>query len=450
MNLLNYWQRRSFFSIAALYYLLFLLLFFFAQRNKIPATPIVLMQILGMGMIVFFSFLYDKRSIFKTMLMIVIFQLVCYLGLRYFNVEYFDNPLGYKPTDALAYHQFGKHIELQFGNYIKYLLSKQLLLIDDLGFSVIVYLTYRLCGNPEIGIHLLVFFNVIAVSISSYYIYKLSSLLFDKESSCFVAFFWGTELYAVFTASIGLKENFMVMFIVIAMYFIMRVNKHILSKDVVYALLFSLPILLFRTAVFYMLICVLLYVLALRLPLVKRHFYVYISLIAIVSCIFAYQVIDELAIQHGYSYEMLEGFSDNTVKKQGKMVNVLNYIASLIGPLPNLVSGDIGKQNYITLYSFSSFCKAFYSFFFIYGILKAFRNKNIEMIGMTLFWFLNTFMLLFTLFAQNDRYQWPHIPFTILLAIYGLKCWNEKRHKIKWDWLYMIMASILIIVFNYR
>ena len=86
----------------------------------------------------------------------------------------------------------------------------------------------------------------------------------------------------------------------------------------------------------------------------------------------------------------------------------------------------------------------------IYGIFMAFRNKHFELMGVSLFWFLNNFMLVFTLFAQHDRYQWPHMPFTIILAIYGLICWREERHILKWDKLYLLFAILIILIFNYR
>ncbi|MBO4814312.1 MAG: glycosyltransferase family 39 protein [Muribaculaceae bacterium] len=448
MNLLKIWHSRKFFITAAFLYILFFALFAFGQKSKVPDLPIVVMQMLGMIMIVFFSFLYDRQSISKTLLLIVLFQLICCYGLRFFNIEYFENPLGFDPQDAMGYHQHGSHIEKSFIVYLRYLDS--IVQLDDYGFNLIVYFVYGLSGDPDMGIQLLVLFNIIAVTISSFFIYKLSNRFFDKADSCFIAFFWGTELYAVYTASIGLKENFMVMFVIIAIYYIMRVHKSLVSKDIIYAVLFSLPLLLFRTSVFYMLMCVLVYLLALRLPLVKRHIYVFILIIAVLATIYAYQAIDELALQQGYSYDMLQDFADRKVKKTGSLIYTLNYLASVIGPFPNMVANEMVKQNYITLYSFSSFCKVFYSFFMIYGIYGAFRRKHYEMIGIFLFWFLNTFMLLFTLFAQHDRYQWPHMPFTLVLACYGLMCWRDERHILKWDKLYFIFALLIILIFNLR
>ena len=447
MNLLSTWETRRFFRLAAIYYLLFYAIFFFAMKSRVPDLPIVVMQMLGMVMIVFFSLLYDNRSISKTMLIIVIFQLVCCFGLRFFNIEYFENPLGYDPQDAMGYHDKGSHINMSLLAFIRYLDQFSL---DDYGFNIIVYLTYRLTGNPETGIQLLVLFNVVAISISSYYVYKLSNLFFEKGHAIFATFFWGTELFAVYTASVGLKENFLVMFIVIAIYYIIRVHKNLIAKDIILAVLFSLPVLLFRTAVFYMLLCVLFYILGLKLPLVKRHIYFFISLIAVIAIIYGYQAIDEIALSQGYNYDFLQEVSERKVKESGSLTYLLNYFAAVVGPFPNLVAEEFAKQNYITLYSFSSFCKVFYSFFMIYGIFMAFRNKHFELMGVSLFWFLNNFMLVFTLFAQHDRYQWPHMPFTIILAIYGLICWREERHILKWDKLYLLFAILIILIFNYR
>ena len=121
MNLLRIWGTRKFFSIAAIFYLLFFILFFFAQGNRLPDSSIVFMQTLGMGFLVFFSLLYDKQSIYKTILVVAMFQLICCFGLRYFNMDYFNDPLGYRPADSLLYHRYASHIELSLVGYIKYL-----------------------------------------------------------------------------------------------------------------------------------------------------------------------------------------------------------------------------------------------------------------------------------------------------------------------------------------
>lgn len=447
MNLLNTWETRKFFGKVAIYYLFFFALFYFTQRSKVPDLSIVIMQMLGMVMIVFFSFLYDKQSLSKTMLIIIIYQLICCYGLRFFNIEYFENPLGYKPNDAIVYHRHGSHIEMTLLAFIRYLEHFSL---DDYGFNIIIYLTYRLTGDPDTGIQLLVLFNVVAVSISSFYVYKLSNLFFEKGTAIFATFFWGTELYAVYTSSIGLKENFMVMFIVIAIYYIIRVHKNLLAKDIILAVLFTLPMLLFRTPVFYMLLCTLFYIIGLKLPLVKRHIYFFVLLIAVIAIIYGYQAIDEIALSQGYNYDFLQEASEKKVKVNGQLTYILNYLASVFGPFPNIVAEDLIKKNYITLYSFSSFCKVFYSFFMVYGIFLAFRKKHFEMMGLSLFWFLDSFMLLFTLFAQHDRYQWPHMPFTIILACYGFVGWYDNKHILKWDKLYMIFALLMILIFNFR
>jgi hypothetical protein len=199
-----------------------------------------------------------------------------------------------------------------------------------------------------------------------------------------------------------------------------------------------------------MLIAVLLFIVALRLPIVKQYFYVYIFLITLLACIYYYQIIDQLAMQLGYSNDFLEILVDRKVRRQGNMTFIMNYLASVVGPLPNLISDDIVKRNFITLYSFSSLCKVFYSFFFIYGVYGIFKKKHYELIGVFIFWLLDTAMLDLTLFAQHDRYQWSHIPFTIILAIYGLKCWKENRHILSWDRWYMVIAFLIIIIFNLR
>ena len=120
-------------------------MFAIGQKSKVPDLPIVVMQMLGMIMIVFFSFLYDRQSISKTLLLIVLFQLICCYGLRFFNIEYFENPLGFDPQDAMGYHQHGSHIEKSFIAYLRYLDS--IVQLDDYGFQY-VYVPI-MCDNKS-------------------------------------------------------------------------------------------------------------------------------------------------------------------------------------------------------------------------------------------------------------------------------------------------------------
>ena len=122
MNLLKVWHSRKFFISAAFLYVLFFALFVIGQRSKVPDLPIVVMQMLGMIMIVFFSFLYDRQSISKTILLIVLFQLICCYGLRFFRYYAFffrDGKWGWLGCRLFALFLWHTSKETELKKYIR-------------------------------------------------------------------------------------------------------------------------------------------------------------------------------------------------------------------------------------------------------------------------------------------------------------------------------------------
>ena len=148
-------------------------------------------------------------------------------------------------------------------------------------------------------------------------------------------------------------------------------------------------------------------------------------------------------------YETYQGLVQGKMERTGAFASIVSYLSSLIGPLPNLVaSGE--KVNYITLYGFSSFCKSFYAFYFIYGIYCAIKTKRADVIGLLVFWFLDVVMLIMTFYTLHDRYHWPHVPIVIALSVWGAV---QLKHNKSVKWLhrcYFIIVFIIITVFNFR
>lgn len=450
MDILKRWQTKSFFGYALLLYVVVFFFVSITQQGKIPPISIVTVQFLGAVIVYFCSLVYSNRSISTTLFIIFLFQLSAGFGLRYFNVEYFGDPLGYKPMDSLFYHRFASHTGLSFSSFINYLFSHNVMM-DDMGQNIIEFLVYQAAGSPEAGMNWLVFVNSLAITLTCYFVYLTAMRFFEQKVAMFMAFFWGMELFAVYVSAAGLKENFMVMFIVIALFYTVKLNEQFTLKDFFLSLLFASAALLFRLPVFYMLVACILFVIALRLPLVKRYFYVFMLVMLGVATIYYYQTIDEIALQRGYSYDILQELARS--KSRGissSMMFLTNTLAAFFGPFPTMLTDDSMKVNYITLYSFSSFCKLIYSFFFAYGLYGIIRFKKFDLVPMVLFWALDTFMLLFTLFALHDRYQWPHMPFTLIIAGYGVVAWYENRHVINWKRMYVYFALSMIVVYNFR
>ena len=73
------WLKRSFFGPMVIFYLVLLLFFGIMQQSKLPAAPLIGMQISSIFITYFFSFLYSKKSIAVTCTIVFFFQLICSL-----------------------------------------------------------------------------------------------------------------------------------------------------------------------------------------------------------------------------------------------------------------------------------------------------------------------------------------------------------------------------------
>ena len=93
-------------------------------------------------------------------------------------------------------------------------------MLDDRGMNYITYFIYKIAGSPDKGLNLAVFTNVCCITMSAFLAFKLTNVYVETKYAQFIAFIWGTQLYATYTAATGLKENFMVLFIVASLCYI--------------------------------------------------------------------------------------------------------------------------------------------------------------------------------------------------------------------------------------
>lgn len=356
--------------------------------------------------------------------------------------------LGFKPVDSKYYHYIGTHFYLTYSDFIRYLVSHKIDL-DDTGFMLIVFSVYKLMGSATLGAQLLVMFNAIVVTLSSYYVYRISKLLLNNSQSLFICFLWGIQFYASYTASVGLKENFMVLPIIMCFYHLTRLNRSFSTKQLLLSLLYSLFILLFRLPLFFMYLAALTFVFSLKFPYIRKYLGVAILAMFVVAYVYSYNTINTIALMRGYNYELLSMLTERKMHNAGAVAQIVNIISSIIGPIPNFIADKV-KMNYITIFSFTSYLNMLASFYFVYGIIHIIKKKQVDYMPMLVFWLLNTFMLVFTFYSLHDRYQWPHVAFTFIVAGYGYNEWRSNKHLAKWDIYFLIVSTFLVLIFNGR
>lgn len=442
MSILNSWLNRSFFIKAGLFYLSLLIILGLAQYENLPSAPILFLQIFYVFLAMFFSQIYSSASISRTLNCIFLFQLICGLGLRYFNYDYFDNPFGSEAIDAVKYDSFGKTMLLGYYKNFSSLLVKH---IDDYGFPMIIYLVYNFFGNY--GREILVVLNAGIITWSSFFLYKTSSLFVDCQKSTFLSFFWGIEAFAVCTAANGLKENFFVFFMIAAMFYLCRIYIRLSVKHIILFFIFALGTLFFRLAIYYAFMLTFVLILFLKSKFVKAYIWLFVLLFLFIAILSANSIIGTILEQRGFSYETIN--NQQAIKGGGLFAWVTNFVAVLVGPFPSFVA-DVGKRNYITLWSFTPFCKMLYSLFFLYGTYYALKKKKVEYFPFISMWAINSLMIFVTFFALHDRFQWPHIPYTLILSCLGYEALNKSKYNYFIKNGYLILVMVMIMFYNFR
>ena len=202
----------------------------------------------------------------------------------------------------------------------------------------------------------------------------------------------------------------------------------------------------FRIALFYAFIVTFFVIELLKVRAIKKNIWGYALVIVVILLLNMTAIISNMADQRGYEYENI---TLNQVENAGSMIGqITNVVAAFIGPFANFVSDEF-KRNYITLYSFTPFCKMLISLFFLYGMYYALKHKLTQFFPLILFWLMNTFMIVFTFYALHDRFQWPHIPMVLVLSALGYSKINHSKH-LRLERLYVILVALIIIIFNSR
>lgn len=429
--------------------------FVYGSGVVFPPQGNIIFQVLTTVVIVIMAYALLSRTVSHRTLLcgLLVFQIVATLALRWYNYMQWGNYLGANPVDAAVYDEVATNLAHADGSLIGRLKTMNTYM-DDLGFIAIISFVYSVFG-PALGIHMLALLNCFVVVGSANLLYRLAMMLsFERNDANFLCFLWGVMPFSIYTSCAGLKENFMLLCIIGAIYYIYRCVEYRKPKQFVFAGLFIASLFFFRTAIGIILILTFLLALAVRFQFV----YKYIKLWTVLVLIAAALLFNEFVV---YSYTMRGGDGDaeqflgvldrKTEATGGAIGAVTNVVAALIGPFVSIVSTSIGKANYITLDSFGTMIKMMLSLGFVYGLYKIFRDKVVSLFPIALFVVLHIVMLIFTFYTLHVRFQWPHMPFVFLIAIYGLKRMQDsKLQKFKIQQVYALAVVGVIVLYNLR
>lgn len=444
--------RKLSFELVLLY-LLIMFFFLLFYNSSLPSNLHIFIQ-----SIVCFSFLIlstfimrnnvSKFACLNALFVVLLFLVILF---RAFQIHVFDHPLGYNPMDSLYYHnlasEFCSKKHSVFG-LREFLLLKQCS-IDDSGFIIIACLTYKLFGS-DLGIHILVLFNVCVYIAGCSMLYKLSKKITNNIAvSKFSILLWGTFTYSIYTATTGLKENFFAASIIMAMLCLYNFLDH---KNIYRLLLFLLASSLsifFRLPIFYILIVTLMVSVFLQFKFVSKHIRLWMTILIICAIMLYPLAISYIIEERGgmaLNQEMLDSIDsgENIYVYMGTAV-----LTAFVGAVPNFIA-DVEKLNYITLWNFGTFIKIALSGYFLYAVCNVIRNRDKKFYPLLVFIGLHIVMLIVTMFSIHDRYQMPQLPFVYLLTGLGVLNVSQSQSKtvIYLNKVYLVGTVIFVVLFN--
>lgn len=412
-----------------------------------PSAMLQLMQLLLFVNSVVVVYISQKISKGGLIFVILLSHMFMSLILRYYYMEFWNDPLGPVAIDSYNYDSDG----IYYASYdFTYFINDFLEINgwDDLGFTFIIYSVYK-SFSPEIGIHLLVVLNSIAIAISCNYLYRISCQFVSAKCSMFIIAIWGSLSFSIVTAANGLKENFFTSLIILAVYYLYKFIENKSFMNFVLFLLVSLATSFFRMAMFPVLVMALISIWIIKKikPTVKSFFFI-VSLIVLAICVGQY-IMNFLILLRGFSDDTFSEMALNQYGEHnlgGSLSAVINVLFGFIGSTPSFISTP-EKISYITLFNYSVFVILIFSSLYIYGIFKAFimQSNIIALVAITI---INSVMIIAMSFSFDFRYRFVSVPFILVIAAFGME--NSSPKLLKLHKLYCVVLLLLVLLYNIK
>ena len=395
-----------------------------------------------------FCTIFLKSGIRSTCFAIFFFQIISMMLITWINIEYYKEPYGFGADDSLLYRSFGEdYASLNFVSFVGMLFLTAH--VDDLGYPSIVWFCYRL--SYEFGSYLLLTLNAIVIMWGAYSLYYIARRFLPNNYSKLVMLLWGFSAFATTTACRGLKENFMAFVIIEFFYFLLKFQDRASLKNILFVIVFIVFTFFFRLATGYSVILCFIATIAFRFKFIRDNIKTIIIFAAIFTAMILPTLLVTLARQRGMNDDV---FAVQTAEKTeaggGVVVYVMNIISSIIGPFPCFVSNNPDKLAYLTRDSLAAVIKIGISFFFWYSICDIYKRRIIPMFSMAMFVLINILMLIIAFYGLHMRFQWPHMPFFLILSAWGLIRFHEKKKTSTILIGYLLISFVLTFFYNIR
>jgi hypothetical protein len=363
---------------------------------------------------------------------------------------YTDNFFVFSNSDAVFYHESViEIIDMPFIDGMKHYLKG--MDFDDLGMILILYPLYYV-SESNLMLNAFYIFVGILMALS---LFSLSRQFMSRKYAFLASLSFSISSFMLFFHSIGLKESFMVMLVVVSFDFYYRfmIKKTILNLMI--ALMFIGMLMLFRPAVSAMIIG------AIGLgTLLSQKGGVGIKVVSFL--IFAFLIIIGDAILAEIDKYTTGGFDTlmEAREVQGMIIGgipftyAVNILSQSVGPLPTVIS----ETKVLTmLYTSGLIYRVLLAFPFWLGVIFIIKGKEAKLYPLIIFIIMEMTALTFLMDGLELRKALPHIPIVFVVAFWFLNQYDMKKIQFKnikrFRWFFntsLLVLTLLMFYWNFR
>lgn len=387
--------------------------------------------------------LFTKNSVILYMV-IFLYSLFSSILVRSCSWIYLNEPF-FCAVDSYTYDSLVTMSLSSGDSYINYLLLLFLsgLNVDDVGMTSIVYFIYKLFGVGDKGQTVLLLLNSLILLLSSIKINKIMILYgIQRMTRFFCLMFFGCFPFFSVTAAVGLKENFFVFLIVSAFYYMLHYKYTGSRNDLSLFFLFVLFALLFRKAIFAMLL-IMLFLFLIAENCNKKKL-LYMILLGSVVGVLLLDVI--LIAAFDKPLELI--FATSEARSESVSMNetlkwTTQGIAVLFGPFPSMNR----TLQYGLLHSSGLLLKMFLNFFMIVSLIDIIRTYDYRKYPLLVYFLTSAMMFILSFVALDMRYQITLFPLMVPLIAYAIQ---NIRLRSGLFFMYSLFVIGLVFFYNNR
>lgn len=397
----------------------------------------------------------SSKSFVKKIFYIALILRIAYVIFSYFYyISATDTPFEYDSQDAVGYHDGAIWLKavIKSQNY------KEFFALVDEGISDVGYVTYLtfvyFIFDDSIIVARLI--KAVLSSITCVLIYQLSVRNFGEKVGRVATIMCVFCPNLIYYCGVHLKETEMVF---LAIFFLSRADavmrqSNLKVSNIVMLLFVALLTFTFRTVLGVVLFCSFgVTVLFTPNKIINKTKKI---VVAVVSCFFIFLVVLDNA---NISSEIMEvvntGGSDQQAnmewRSQRKNGNQFAkyagaaVFAPLIFSMPFPTMVETPNQFHQKMLNGGYFCKNIMSFFTIIALFFFLKNKTFnDHLLIISFYIGYLFVLVFSKYAQSERFHLPILSFTYIFASYGLTFFKSSKIKNLYQGWLILMLGIII------